>query len=399
VESLAAIRVAGVQFALCLLLIDSCARAQALNDYQTPYYVIHTDLGPDDVRETQIRMTRMFETYRARTQGFSGDIQTRFQFYLYMNKEDYLQAGGPTGSAGVFSGSVLMATANGAVSPKTWTVIQHEGFHQFAKMVIRGDLPTWLNEGMAEYFGESLFTGDSFHIGLIPPNRLSRLQDSIKNKRMKSFGELMTLTHDQWNRKLVQENYDQAWSIVYYLVHAEDGKHQTAFVNYITAIGKGSQPTKAWRQANLPDPKTLEKQWMSWWLNQPPDPTADQYTEAYAQTFASYLARAAVQHQGFNSFDQFAKAARSAKVRTATVRNGIPADSWLPPRLLIDDFEAAAKSNVRWTLLNAPNGGRGVSADCPDGAKVTATCVYRMGEPAQMSGKLTPADASKRRGK
>ncbi len=372
--------------------------AQTLAEFQTPYYVIHTDLEADDAREAGIRMTRMFEAYRTRTQGFSGEIPDRFQFYLYKSKADYLKAGGPPGSAGVFSGSILMATAGGAVSPKTWQVIQHEGFHQFAKSVIRGDLPTWLNEGMAEYFSHGLFTGDSYYTGLISPEYLARLQDAMKGKRTKSFNQLMAISHDQWNQKLVRENYDQAWSIVHYLVHGEDGRHQAAFAKYIEALGKGQPAAKAWRQAGLPEVNKLEQQWNAWWLAQPPNPTADQYTEAYARTFASYLARAAGQHQSFNSFDQFAKAARSGKVRTAAIRNGLPADSWLPPRLLSDDIEAATNSGVRWSIQTAPSGGRGVMADCPDGARVTASCVFKIGEPAEVTGKIIAGGASKSRG-
>ena len=63
-----------------LLLFSSVATGQNLREYQTPYYVIHTDLQGDDLREAQVRMTRMFETYRARTQGFAGRIDHRFEF-------------------------------------------------------------------------------------------------------------------------------------------------------------------------------------------------------------------------------------------------------------------------------------------------------------------------------
>ncbi|HXE55950.1 MAG TPA: hypothetical protein VN541_23190, partial [Tepidisphaeraceae bacterium] len=146
-----------------------------LQVYQTRHYDIHTDLDTDDVKEAAVRMTRMFEEYRLRTRGFSGDIRNRFPFYLYRNADDYFDAGGLPGSAGVFNGTSLMAIAGDHVSNGTWHVVQHEGFHQFAAAVIRGNLPTWLNEGLAEYFGESIFTGDGYISGIIPPGRLRRV--------------------------------------------------------------------------------------------------------------------------------------------------------------------------------------------------------------------------------
>ena len=59
-----------------------------------------------------------------------------------------------------------MAFAGEHITAYTWHTVQHEGFHQFAHAVIGGDIPTWLNEGLAEYFGEALFTG-----GRVRPRR------------------------------------------------------------------------------------------------------------------------------------------------------------------------------------------------------------------------------------
>jgi len=366
-----------------LFLFSSVAMGQNLREYQTPYYVIHSDLQGDELREAQVRMTRMFETYRARTQSFSGQIDRRFEFYLFKNKEDYFKADGPPNSAGVFSGSVLMATAGGDLQ-KAWPVIQHEGFHQFAKFVIRGDMPTWLNEGIAVYFQDSLFTGDTYYTGLISPTRLARLQAALKANRLKPFKDLTAISQDQWNRKLVQENYDQAWSIVHYLVHGENGAYQKPFTDYIEALSKRQPSGKAWQQARLPDLKSLEPQWRKWLAALPPDPTADQYTEAYAQTFATYLARAAAQHQRFRNFDVFARAAKAGTVRTASGRGGGENDPWLPPRVLADDIDAAMKAGVKWTLQETSTG-YWIGATCPDGAHVKATVNLRTGEPPQVT--------------
>ena len=350
---------------LFLLVFASSARAQNLRDYDTPYYIIHTDVQGDDLREAKVRLTRMFETYRARTRSFAGQIDKRFDFYLYKNKEDYFQAGGPPGSAGIFKGAVLMATAAGDLQ-KAWPVVQHEGFHQFAKAVLRSEPPTWLNEGIAVYFQDSLFTGDTYYTGLISPVRLSRLQAAMKSNRLKSFKDLAAISHDQWNRKLVQDNYDQVWSIVHYLVHGENSKYQKPFSDYIDELAKGQPSGKAWQQARLPDLKLLEPQWRAWLASLPEDPTADQYAEAYAQTFATYLARATAQHQRFKSFDLFAKAAKGGTVRTAPARNGGDADPWLPPGVLRDYVDAATKSGVKWVIVDT-SWGYNVLADCPDG--------------------------------
>jgi hypothetical protein len=54
----------------------------------------------------------------------------------------------------MFAGDRLMAYVPAGASALGWHVVQHEGFHQFVAQVIRGDMPIWANEGLAEYFGE-----------------------------------------------------------------------------------------------------------------------------------------------------------------------------------------------------------------------------------------------------
>ena len=45
---------------------------------------------------------------------------------------------------------------------------------KFAHATIGHKLPPWLDEGLAEYFGEAIFTGDGYVDGAIPPWRAKR---------------------------------------------------------------------------------------------------------------------------------------------------------------------------------------------------------------------------------
>jgi hypothetical protein len=363
---------------MALVAIHASVQAGEMRVYETRYYTIHTDLGPDDAKEACIRMTRMFEEYRRRTQGFSGEVHRRFAFYLFQNESDYLTAGGLPHSAGIFTGDTLMAVAGQRISDRTWHVVQHEGFHQFAKAVIRGDLPTWLNEGIAEYFGEAAFTGDSFVSGLVPFDRLKRLREEISRGRLRSLDQMMHLSHDAWNRDLAFENYDQAWSMVHFLVHGDEGKYQQAMVRFIVLLGNGQQWQSAWQQT-FGDSTGFEQRWRDWWMNQPPDPTSDLHTQAQAETFASYLARSAMQKQRFDDFDAFSRAALEQGVRT-----GQTIDDWLPPRLLTQTAERARRSPVKWSLARLASDRSRITADCADGVRIVTTCVLQGSQPPKI---------------
>ena len=338
--------------AIVLLLVAvTAASAQTkpaeLRTYETRYYVIHTDLGRDGAREAELRLTRMAQEYRRRTTDFSGEIRKKFPFYLFRNEADYHAAGGTPNTAGEYNpnAQTLMAFA-GDDGPNlaTWYTVQHEGFHQFADQVIGKQLPIWANEGLAEYFGEALFTGDGFVAGVVPPWRLKRVQATIEAEKFAPLGEVVSLSHKQWNARISTTNYDQVWSLVHFLVHADDGARRDGLVALL------KDPNSAVEQ-HLGNVDDLETKWRTYWSQLPEDPTADVYAEATLRTLTSFLARATARRQQFASFDEFVAAAEKGQLKMAE-------SDWLPPSLLSDALKRTAgfrKEGDRFSLeLDAP---------------------------------------------
>src|SRR4051812_4081175 len=178
------------------------ARAQSnltpdLPTYDTRYYTVHSDVSPDEAREAVVRMTAMAEEYSRRTKDFSGAIRSKFPFYLVRRQEDFAALGGIEGSAGFFNGQALVVHVPDRCDARTWHVLQHEGFHQFAAAVIGGDRPPWVNEGIAEYFGEALFTGDRYVSGIVPPWRLRRVQTEIKERQFLPIDDMMRMSIEE----------------------------------------------------------------------------------------------------------------------------------------------------------------------------------------------------------
>ncbi|HUT57598.1 MAG TPA: hypothetical protein VNA25_07075, partial [Phycisphaerae bacterium] len=132
--------------------------------YETPYYILYSDQDVEMVREAAVRITCMGEAYYRRCKAFGGTIRTKFPFYLFKEASGYAKAGGPGGSAGCYiyraQAGKLLARSDPQIGNKVWHVVQHEGFHQFVHMMIGGEIPITVNEGMAEYFGQGIWTGD-----------------------------------------------------------------------------------------------------------------------------------------------------------------------------------------------------------------------------------------------
>lgn len=318
----------GTRHPVIIIRPDAPMRLPAdMRTIETPYYIIRTDVSEDEAAEAVVRMNRMAELYLARTEGFSGRITQKLPFYLFRNRADYHAAGGPPGSDGVFMGTRLMAVAGQRTTERTWHVIQHEGFHQFATSVIRGRLPIWVNEGMAEYFGHAVFTGDGYVSGVIPPQRLARVQAGLRARTFRPIEEMMRLSHGEWNAHLSAANYDQGWSMVHFLAHAENGRYQRLFVAFINDLSRNQAWEPSWQRHFGADFRAFEERWSAWWLDQDGDATASLYAQATTATLASFWARAMSQRQAFQTFEQFVTAARAGELRHHP-------DDWLPPSLL-----------------------------------------------------------------
>jgi hypothetical protein len=343
-----------------------------LKEYDTKYYTIYTDIDPDDEKEAAIRMTKMAEEYHERTKGFAGTINSKFPFYLYKSSADYYAAGGMPRSAGVFisigSGGKLMAVAGKSVTQQTWQVVQHEGFHQFAHAVIGGEIPTWLNEGLAEYFGESIFTGDGFVTGVIPPWRLERLKQEISGGETKTIRQMMETSPDQWAGNLNIINYDQAWSMVHFLVHGDDQKYQAAFSNCIREISKGKTFNTAWIDTIGPT-DGFEDRWKKWWSGQPESPTSLLYGKAAVATMTSFIARAYTSRQTFSSFEAFQAAVNDGSLK-------IKSDDWLPRSLIVTAFRNYGTA-PHWELQSPQNKQPTLELTLIDGTRLTGWFTLR----------------------
>ncbi len=327
---------------------------KSLNHYQSPYYVIHTDLSIEQSREAFARMTAMAEVYHAKTRDFAGKITKKLPFYLLSNKELYYKAGGMPNTAGVFTGDRLMALAR--EGRNYWPTVQHEGFHQFAHYVIRGKRPTWINEGMAGYFEVGLWTGDGFVTGYIPQWKLDKLREIISQNRLMPFEKMVSMSHAEWNQTLMNSsetggvNYIQAWSMVHFLVHGDDGRYRDAFSNHIKDLSRGMDWKKSFSYRFGNDIAGFQNRYQQWWSQVEQDEGYPLFTQSVVETLTSYLARAHLNGMRFSNIGRFLEACEA----------GIEVNPqkfpylWLPQSLLKDKLEYVSRVGT-WSLKSKKN--------------------------------------------
>ena len=179
---------------------------------------------------------------------------------------------------------------------------------------------------------------------------------------------MILMTREQWNSRLSGGNYDQAWSMVHFLVHADDGKYQKGFARFINDVAAG----RPWRLAFIrrfgKDVDAFQLRYGEWWTSLPDNPTEEKYILSTVQTLTSFLGRSFAKGQKFDSAEAFFDSAREGKLK-------MNPEQWLPPELLKEALSRSA-APVRWSL-NTERSRPRLLGTLSDGTVFTGTFVLR----------------------
>lgn len=347
-----------------------------LPSFQTPYYTLHSDANIEVIREAYVRVTAMAEEYSRRVRDF-GAIRSRLPIYIYTNDDDYFKAGGMTASGGCFTGDKLLI--RGGKNGCSWGTVQHEAFHQFAAATISTKLPVWVNEGLAEYFGAGIWTGDNLITGLIQSGRLKYLKKMIEANEILPFSDMLTMSGSLWAREMLPRNYTEAWSMVHFLIHGEDGKYCDAFTKYLKDVSQGKSSDTAFAARFGNNTKAFQQRYCAWWQAQDDAGTMDLFNLAKFETLTSLLARGTWLKITFDDGKEFLAACKDGKIAI----DGAKAPRlWLPPSLVssvVADAPKLGKLTIDNSAANQPK----LILTVRDGTVITGTfALAAKGEPS-----------------
>jgi small nuclear ribonucleoprotein (snRNP)-like protein len=248
--------------------------------YETPHfrYTCDAKIGPSIIRKLSI----VFETAYAANKALplnnapTVDPNYKFEAYLFDKIEDYYQAGGKPGTAGIQIwrtgmgkyGRVLCPFASLGVkkSGKTYvsdskvkdmSVLIHEITHLLMSNAVKKE--GWFTEGSAEYVGLSPFNAGRINFR---GNKKSIIQSvtayGAKGKKggralgkdinVGSLEKFMDMSYEEFTGSNAMKNYGVAPLLVYYFYTA-DGKGDAAQIKkYVKALQSGATTDEAKKQ-------------------------------------------------------------------------------------------------------------------------------------------------------
>lgn len=321
---------------LFAMLAPAPAPAADTYTFNSRHYAVTTDVDRALAKEIAAHMDAVYAEYAGRLSGFRRNVRAgvrenqRMPLYVLGTYEDYqayLAEMGVNGAntAGVFfrtpKGSGLATWVKGQSRQRMYHVLQHEGFHQFADAKISSLLPPWVNEGLAEYFGDAVMVKGRLQIGRADGRRLRKVQQAIRDRAYVNFRELLMMDGRDWVGRVNAGDrqsgmmYDMAWSVVHFLVHGGRGRYRPALEEYLEIMNRGSDAKVAFDQVFGKNVDAFEAAWARETAKMEPDPwqTSVNHVERVAEALRA-LHEAGAQ---VTSFDDLKRELERRGVRIA----------------------------------------------------------------------------------
>lgn len=137
-------------------------------------------------------------------------------------------------------------------------------FHEFVHALTNENsfpLPTWFNEGLAEYYSTFEITDGDKKIWLGKPvaNHVYLLRER-KFLPLRQLFEITTGSSDYNERDKKGVFYAESWALVHYLMLGNEGRRQPQLLQFLGLLGKKVAPGEAFQQAFQTDYATIEKE-------------------------------------------------------------------------------------------------------------------------------------------
>lgn len=137
-----------------------------------------------------------------------------------------------------------------------YETIYHEYFHSLS-LPYFPDLPVWLAEGLAEFYGHTRVIGKDVKLGQVDANLL----ELLKEQRLLPLATLFRV--DQSSPYYNEQSkttifYAESWALTHYLMIGDRAAHRPQLVDYLARLGRGESPDQA-AQLAFGDLAQLEK--------------------------------------------------------------------------------------------------------------------------------------------
>jgi tetratricopeptide (TPR) repeat protein len=234
-------------------------------EVRSPHFAVVSNAGDKEARKTALQFEQIRALFREAlpmAQDHSGPLITILAVKDDKSLEELLPdywAKGHARPAGLFVSAMnqfYIAIDLDIEGTNPYETIYHEYYHSLTAPYYP-DMPTWLSEGLADFFGNSRIDGKTAIVGQASPELLYQLQNN-------SMIPLDTLFHADHSSPYYNEDskatmfYAESWALVHYLMLGDNAAHRPMLMAYLQALDAGATEDEAAKRA-FGDVKKLQK--------------------------------------------------------------------------------------------------------------------------------------------
>lgn len=179
---------------------------------------------------------------------------------------------------------------------RLFAILYHEAFHAYVGRYVypplkqeevkagkgTGELPRWLNEGLAQVFETAVVEAGELRADTPDRDRLLRAKDWLKGKggaeRLVPLNDLLTgkdpfLAFHTDQKAAANRSYLTSWALAYYLTFDRHLIGATPFKKYLIDLNSGGDPRETFEKLVGKDLASFEKDWHAYLLRLQSDGT------------------------------------------------------------------------------------------------------------------------------
>src|SRR5580698_5049481 len=223
---------------------------------RSPNFIVVSNAGEKQARKTAIRFEQIRAVFR-RSLEFANKQESPVITILAVKDEESVKsllpeywAKGHAHPAGIFIDNTNLYFAVvqlDAPGLNPYTTIYHEYFHSLTAPYFP-NLPVWVSEGMAEFYGSTDILDSGVRLGQADPE----LIEELKQGGFMPLDVLFKVDHsspyyNEQNKTSVF--YAESWALTHYLMVGDNAAHRPMLQAYLNALAKGATQEQAAAQS------------------------------------------------------------------------------------------------------------------------------------------------------
>lgn len=230
------------------------AKKETWVEVKSPHFVAYSDAGEREARRTLEGFEAMRSVFSAVLPGLNVDLHKPVVVIVAENEAsmrrfvpDQFAGTDPKRSAGLYMRGrerdlAIVRLDTGHQDDQPFAVV----FHEYTHAIVHNNfsaLPTWLDEGIAEFYASTEIRSKRVYLGRIPLQHL----DTLRRGRMplKTVLEVDHHSPDYMEGSKANRFYAQSWAMVHYLFLDGEARKAGTLKAYLRALSSQADPMTA----------------------------------------------------------------------------------------------------------------------------------------------------------